>query len=123
MRRELRVGAFAFGVLALAGTMAGTVHGMPDSVRIPPVKPHPQGAPKDPALFRHDRHDNFTCATCHPAMFPMWRAGFTHVDMNDGRFCGQCHDGDAASDISDLQCTTCHVPSQDAGKRKKKKKK
>lgn len=83
---------------------------MPDAVRIPIVEDHPAGAPADAALFRHGRHDQYTCAGCHPSLFPAWRAGFTHRDMNEGRFCGVCHDGTAASAIETLACGSCHVP-------------
>jgi c(7)-type cytochrome triheme protein len=82
---------------------------MPDAVRIPIVKPHPEGAPPDAALFRHGRHDQFTCSGCHPGLFPQWRAGFTHFDMNQGRFCGACHDGTAAFDVGTADCKDCHV--------------
>lgn len=84
---------------------------MPDSVRIPIVKQHPEGAPADAALFRHGRHDNYSCAVCHPAVFPTWRAGFTHADMSAGRYCGMCHDGEAASATESMSCEGCHVPN------------
>lgn len=81
---------------------------MPDSVRIPIVEPHPEGLPA--ARFLHGRHDQFNCGACHPALFPKWRAGFTHRDMNEGRFCGACHDGAAAFDLASAECKSCHVP-------------
>jgi c(7)-type cytochrome triheme protein len=84
---------------------------MPDAVRIPIVKPHPEAAPPDAALFRHGRHDQFGCATCHPSLFPKWRAGFTHADMNEGRFCGACHDGTAGFDLATADCKGCHAPN------------
>jgi c(7)-type cytochrome triheme protein len=81
---------------------------MPDAVRIPQLEPRPDTAPPA-ALYRHGRHDQFSCATCHPSLFPEWRAGFTHRDMNDGRFCGACHDGNAAFDLATSACDACHV--------------
>jgi c(7)-type cytochrome triheme protein len=101
------------GCLLVAGALAlwwRPVLSMPDAVRIPIVEPHPKGAPPDAALFRHGRHDQFTCAACHPGLFPQWRAGFTHFDMNEGRFCGACHDGTAAFDVRTADCKDCHVP-------------
>jgi len=81
---------------------------MPDSVRIPIVEDRPEGLPA--ARFQHGRHDQFDCSACHPALFPKWRVGFTHRDMNEGRFCGACHDGSAASDLTAADCKSCHVP-------------
>ena len=98
MRRELVGSILGCLVVALVLSLGWrpAESMMPDSVRIPIVKQHPGGAPPDAALFQHGRHDNFSCAVCHPDAFPMWRAGFTHADMNTGRFCGMCHDGAGA---------------------------
>jgi c(7)-type cytochrome triheme protein len=83
---------------------------MPDAVRIPIVKPHPSGTPPDAALFRHGRHAQFDCSSCHPGLFPQWRDGFVHEDMRAGRFCGACHDGEAGFDMTTADCKACHVP-------------
>ena len=110
-RRGLIAGFACLGVATLISLCwTPRAISMPDSVRIPIVEPHPEGAPQAPALFRHGRHDSFSCAACHPATFPEWRAGFTHQDMNDGRFCGTCHDGSAATAINTYACEDCHVP-------------
>ena len=109
----------AMSALGVAGCLAVAValtlvwrpaRSMPDAVRIPIVEPHPPGAPPDAARFLHGRHDQFSCSACHPALFPKWRAGFTHRDMNEGRFCGVCHDGSAAQAIASMECLSCHVP-------------
>ena len=100
-------------VLSLAVSLWGRpALSMPDAVRIPMLEPHPPGAPADAALFRHGRHDQFGCASCHPALFPQWRVGFTHRDMNEGRFCGACHDGSAGFDTATADCRSCHVPKR-----------
>lgn len=110
----MRLGVWAgVGCLVVAAALTlswRTALSMPDAVRIPIVKPHPQGAPPDAALFRHGRHDQFDCSTCHPSLFPMWKAGFTHAEMDEGRFCGTCHDGIAAPDVRGADCESCHVP-------------
>lgn len=101
------------GCLGFAGILClwwRPAFSMPDSVRIPIVKAHPKGAPPDAALFQHGRHDQFNCNACHPALFPKWRAGFTHLDMREGRFCGACHDGTAAFEVGTADCRSCHVP-------------
>ena len=54
------------------------------------------------------------CADCHqkPKLFEM-KAGkdkMTMKDMDEGKFCGACHDGKKAKpDVKDKgACTTCH---------------
>ncbi|MCC6621909.1 MAG: hypothetical protein IT385_11675 [Deltaproteobacteria bacterium] len=86
--------------------------GVPDRVRIPPVKDHGEGNPPDAALFSHFAHDMYTCVSCHPGTFPQRKLGFTHHDMEQGRFCGSCHDGQTAFGPKDrgVDCETCHVP-------------
>ncbi len=82
---------------------------MPDAVRIPIVTPTPGRVPAAAALFRHGTHAQFGCYGCHPSIFPRERVGFTHADMQSGRFCGACHDGAGAFAIPDVACETCHV--------------
>jgi c(7)-type cytochrome triheme protein len=108
-----RAGLAVAGCLLVAGALSlawRPALSMPDSVRIPIVKPHPEGAPPDAALFRHGRHDTYGCAGCHPALFPQYGLGFTHEHMREGRFCGVCHDGRAATDVTAMSCEECHVP-------------
>lgn len=94
-------------VLAFVLARFNTPAAMPDAVRIPIVRPHPPGLPG--AVFFHGDHANFMCHNCHPAVFPGERAGFTHDDFEDGRFCAVCHDGDAAWPIQGAACDRCHV--------------
>jgi c(7)-type cytochrome triheme protein len=109
-RRWLAAIVVGLAVVGVVGLWWRPAVSMPDSVRIPIVKEHPKGTPPEAALFQHGRHDQFGCAACHPAVFPEWRAGFTHQDMRDGRFCGLCHDGTAAFDVDAVDCRSCHVP-------------
>jgi c(7)-type cytochrome triheme protein len=87
--------------------------GVPDKIRIPKVHDHGAGNPPDSALFSHWAHDIYTCASCHPGTFPQRKLGFTHADMDKGRFCGSCHDGRTAFGPKDrgVECETCHVPT------------
>lgn len=108
-----RVRRYAFAVaIVLAGPLVAL--GMPDTVRIPIVKDHGAGDPPDAALFSHWAHDTYSCTSCHPGIFPQARLGFTHADMDEGRFCGSCHDGREAFSPRDsgVSCETCHVPSK-----------
>src|SRR5262245_5546517 len=96
--------ALGFFTLSLAG-MA-----VPDRIRIPKAKEHPPGTPQDSGLFSHWSHGTYRCYSCHPSVFPQSVIGFTHMDMNEGRFCGHCHDGREAKAITAHRCETCHVP-------------
>lgn len=88
--------------------------GAPDHVRIPPVVPHEKGDPVDSGLFSHWGHSEFQCYSCHPSIFPQRKAGFTHAEMDEGHFCGACHNGELAfaPKQKGVECETCHVPAK-----------
>ena len=94
-------------VVGLHATPAATA---PDTVRIPIKVAHGKGDPPDAALFSHWEHGRYYCYTCHPSLFPQRRVGFTHDDIDAGRFCGACHDGKHAFgvDDDDVECESCH---------------
>jgi c(7)-type cytochrome triheme protein len=102
-----RLGLFALGVSLLAVPLVGLA--VPDTVRIPKAKEHPPGTPQAAALFSHWEHGSQRCYACHPDVFPQARISFTHADMNQGRFCGRCHDGGAAPTVYSYPCERCHV--------------
>ena len=93
--------------LGLSATPAAT---MPDVVRIPQKIKHGKGDPPDSAAFSHWAHDRFYCYTCHPSIFPQRPMGFTHEDIDAGRYCGRCHNGKTAfsPDADDIECELCH---------------
>jgi c(7)-type cytochrome triheme protein len=97
--------------IALLGALllwASPSVGVPDVVQIPRGEPTP-GAPAQPATFSHWEHGRFRCFSCHPGLFSQARAAFTHADMNQGRFCGACHDGRTARAPSAYRCEICHA--------------
>lgn len=99
-------------LLALALLAAPVaVMALPESVPIPPAVDH-DGDPEYPAVFDHWTHDQYRCYACHPAVFPQSRMGFTHDQMDEGLFCGTCHDGKAAfhPQDDDVECDLCHRP-------------
>lgn len=106
-----RVG-MALCVAAVAAVVVGAPRGvaMPASVRIPKVAPHGEDDPQEAALFSHWAHDRFRCYRCHPSIFPQRRVGFTHADLDAGRYCATCHDGKRAWAFDEAECETCHAP-------------
>lgn len=78
---------------------------VPNEVRIPSLKERKRPGP---VIFSHWSHDQYRCFVCHPTMFPQWREGFDHDVMAEGRYCGACHDGEAAFKSRDKKCTRCH---------------
>jgi len=51
------------------------------------------------------------CADCHPATFKMKKGAdaITMKDINDGKFCGTCHNGTKAFSAKEpANCAKCH---------------
>jgi c(7)-type cytochrome triheme protein len=97
-------------IAALALLLSSVALGaaFPAVLRIPRRNP---GGPAFPpgALFSHRTHQSFGCYACHPGVFPQAPVGFTHAEMQDGKFCGRCHDGRTAFAIPGAACARCHV--------------
>lgn len=64
-----------------------------------------------PARFPHWAHRmNFKCYVCHEAIFPM-KAGADDITMDEiraGKFCGVCHNGKTAFQVTFETCPRCH---------------
>jgi c(7)-type cytochrome triheme protein len=51
------------------------------------------------------------CKDCHPGIFKMQKGGdaITMKDINEGKFCGTCHNGTKAFSAKDAaNCSKCH---------------
>lgn len=63
------------------------------------------------AIFPHFVHRiQFKCYVCHEDIFVM-KAGANEVTMDaiqDGKFCGKCHDGKTAFQATFNTCSRCH---------------
>jgi c(7)-type cytochrome triheme protein len=81
---------------------------MPATIRIPIVRAHGKGDPAAAALFSHWSHGELNCFACHPSLFPQALVGFTHDDLDAGRYCAACHDGKSAWAVDDQECKACH---------------
>lgn len=65
-----------------------------------------------PAVFRHWVHrSRYKCYACHPAPFDMkGGAGAISMDaIQEGKFCGACHNGKVAWGVTFDTCSRCHV--------------
>jgi len=70
------------------------------------------------AMFSHKSHVieyEFSCDTCHPDLFERRRGAareagdYTMASLEEGLYCGACHDGDTAFNTVDSDtCITCH---------------
>ncbi|NUN16659.1 MAG: hypothetical protein HUU55_23780 [Myxococcales bacterium] len=83
---------------------------VPMDIRIPRPDSADEDHPKEDALFSHTSHSSFKCYSCHPSIFPTAKVTFTHDDMDEGQYCGSCHNDRTAfsPDAPGVSCTTCH---------------
>lgn len=67
-----------------------------------------------PVVFSHYKHGidyNLKCTRCHYQLFQMAQGAYvmTMKKMNEGDFCGKCHNGRKAFDVKDRKnCSRCH---------------
>jgi c(7)-type cytochrome triheme protein len=106
--------ALAIGLLAgLAAVASGALPKLPQD-RVLPQGPDSPGV----VTFSHRSHldeKRPDCTVCHPKVFtilasskpPVAKAGERHAEMEQGRSCGACHDGNRAHALDD--CAACHV--------------
>jgi c(7)-type cytochrome triheme protein len=105
------VGGLGVLGLCVALVRAAPVIGaaFPSALRVPRTAAGPAPGVLPAALFSHRTHGTFGCFACHPSTFPQAPLGFTHADMNAGRFCGHCHDGGIAFAVAGTACGACHA--------------
>ncbi len=64
------------------------------------------------AVFPHWFHRiRYKCYACHPTLFEM-KAGASKISMEaiqEGKFCGACHNGKIAWGMTFESCNRCHV--------------
>jgi len=103
IRRALT--AALFFELAVAPAVAGDLGDVKFAREAPGTEPIP------PAVFPHSMHRIvYKCAACHNDLFPM-KAGSTKVTMDaiqDGKYCGTCHNGKLAFASTFDTCARCH---------------
>ena len=73
--------------------------------------------PLEPVPFSHKLHvtdKKLQCPECHAKPFEMKKLAaspkMTMANLNEGEFCGKCHDGKKAFATKDAKdCVRCHV--------------
>ncbi|HTF99664.1 MAG TPA: c(7)-type cytochrome triheme domain-containing protein [Nitrospirota bacterium] len=72
----------------------------------------------DPVLFSHENHviaKSFKCSACHFHTFQMKKGAYKldMTTMTKGGFCGRCHNGGLAFNVTDEKnCHRCHHKQQ-----------
>jgi len=65
----------------------------------------------------HSKEQGLKCTACHPKVFKMKNGKtakkygpLTMVAMEEGKYCGKCHDGKESFGVKDeKECVKCHV--------------
>ncbi len=71
----------------------------------------PKGAGKVVFSGKVHAEKGLKCADCHPAVFKMKKGAdaITMKDINEGKFCGHCHNGTKAFSTKEAaNCAKCH---------------
>lgn len=99
---------FTIGILAVAPSAA--------QVKIPPDFTLEQGKDSPGVVtYSHEKHKEKAekCTVCHTKVFQMKKGKsgpLTMAAMNEGKFCGACHDGKQSFSVKDAaNCTKCHA--------------
>lgn len=105
----LRVAALLGCGVALASLLVGAALAVDGDV-VFKRKDSEGGTPA--AVFPHWIHRiRYKCYACHPDLFAM-KAGSAPVTMEamqEGKFCGACHNGKIAWGVAFDTCNRCHV--------------
>ena len=104
--------AICIAVVVLAALVPhGNVNAEPGDIVFTRKTPGTDDIP--PALFPHFVHRmQFKCYVCHDAIIEM-KAGANPITMDaiqDGKFCGVCHNGKTAFQATFDACPRCHRP-------------
>jgi len=103
----MRFGSAFIILAALAGSVSGAV-----ALDIKDITFDTPGAGK--VVFSHKAHLNaksektakVSCKSCHVNLKQKSEVRFSMADMEKGKSCGKCHDGNVAFSIN--KCTVCH---------------
>ena len=100
---------FALGLMAALLSATGRVEAEVGDILF--TRKTPGTAEIPPALFSHYLHRiQFKCYVCHDAILVM-KAGANEIIMDkiqEGKFCGTCHNGKIAFQATFDTCPRCH---------------
>lgn len=109
---------FLSGVALVMGFFIATVAFVPEAagIKVPPDFTFEQHGSPGVVTFSHAVHvekAGLKCNACHTKVFKMKKGksgDLTMAAMNEGKFCGACHNGEAAFSVKDeANCTKCHA--------------
>lgn len=104
-----------WGVAWLAGAILILVgHAAAQQLRLPPDLEYKEVGSPGMVVFSHAFHTAVAdkCTACHIQLFRMLRPAHrvSHPDMEAGKSCGACHNGQMAFGPTDpTGCGRCHV--------------
>jgi len=98
-------------ILTLLTVLSASLATPPGPDPVIPVDFHYSSSGPGRVSFSHTVHMerfNLTCVNCHPQPFAEKRegSGMKMVDVDRGRFCGACHNGNQA--FGPNECGRCH---------------
>ncbi|MEC4675637.1 MAG: cytochrome c3 family protein [Nitrospirota bacterium] len=104
-------------VVSLMTLTISLVFFMGSALAVPPGKTAEfQGGKLGKVVFDGKKHFDagLKCNSCHTKLFKMKKGStkMTMADLNAGKYCGSCHNGEKAFKITD--CTKCHKKEQAA---------
>ncbi len=111
-----RILTYALAVTVM-GMLLGFFIGIPDmllaAVKIPEDLTLTETGDQPPVVFSHKKHaeeQGLKCTECHPKIFQMKAGKITMAAMEEGKFCGTCHNGEKAFGVkAEDSCAKCHV--------------
>ncbi len=116
LEEDMGTRRWKIGITWVAGAvLALGAHAAAQQLRLPPdlVYANANGSPGK-VVFSHQLHVAVSdkCSSCHIKLFRMLHPTrqVTHADMEAGKSCGACHNGQMAFGPTDpAGCARCHV--------------
>lgn len=94
--------------IALLLTILLAIAFVSTALALPPGKEKVFETKMGNVTFSGKVHSVNKCADCHPGMYAMKAgAGMNPAPHKAGEYCGQCHNGEKAFDIT-KECGNCH---------------
>jgi c(7)-type cytochrome triheme protein len=98
-------------IITLAMVFLASVVFAGTALAVPAGKTLEFPSPMGKVIFSGQVHADkgFKCGDCHTKIFPMKQTTLTMAEINAGKECGTCHNGEKAFKASDpANCTKCH---------------